>query len=138
MRKITSFSIGWNNCGLCCGEDKVCEITTVNLNKRSVRIEKFNGLNDLLAKEIYIVNQDKINELFEFINKMDVKNRMVCDYSNYVCDGSLWELRLRYNNNEIKLIKGTIDLPYWGKTIKRMIGDMLCEHCIEIPVLFGL
>ena len=61
MKKITSFSIDWYSCGLCSGDDIVHEKTIVYLNKKLIRIEKFNCLDELLAKEEYFVLSDKIN-----------------------------------------------------------------------------
>ena len=138
MKQITSFSIDWYNCGLCCAFDIVHEKTTIYLRKNLIKIEKFNGLNDLISKEEYFVQRDSINDFFDFINKTDLSNAWKNDYSVMVCDGSRWEMRLRYSDRTVKLIKGTVDKPDKGRKIEKMIKDMLPdEECIEDPVLFG-
>lgn len=138
MKKKTSFSIDWYSCGLCSGDDIVHEKTIVYLNKKLIRIEKFNGLDELLAKEEYFVLSDKINEFFDFVNKIDLNQEWKNDYTVMVCDGWMWEMRLRYSDNTVRLIKGTIELPAKGRIIKKMIENMLSnEECMEIPILFG-
>lgn len=138
MKKITSFSIDWYSCGLCSGDDIVHEKTIVYLNKKLIRIEKFNGLDELLAKEEYFVLSDKINEFFDFVNKIDLNQEWKNDYTVMVCDGWMWEMRLRYSDNTVRLIKGTIEMPAKGRIIKKMIENMLSnEECMEMPILFG-
>ena len=95
MKQITSFSIDWYDCGLCNPLDKVHEKTTIYLRKNLIRIENFNGLNELLSKKEYFVNRDDINDFFDFINKMDSGNEWKNDYSVMVCDGSTWEMLFR-------------------------------------------
>ena len=138
MKQITSFSIKWYTCGLCCGLDKVREKTTVYLRKNLIKIEKFNGLDELLSKEEYFVLRDNINNFFDYINKIDLNNEFEKDYTVMVCDGSRWEIRLRYSDKTVKLIKGTVEKPEKGREIEKKIKDMLLNvKCIEMPILFG-
>lgn len=138
MKQITSFSIDWHDCGLCCALDKVCEKTTIYLRKNLIKIEKFNGLNILLSKEEFFANRELINDFFDFINDMDANNNWKEDYSVMVCDGSQWEMKLRYNDKTVKHIKGTVVKPDKGRKIEKMIKGMLSdERCIETPILFG-
>lgn len=137
MKRITSFSIDWYSCGLCSSFDKVHEKTIVYLNKKIIKIEKFNGLGELLTREEYFVLRDNINEFFDFINKIDLSHEWKNDYTVMVCDGWMWEMRLRYSDNTVKLIKGTVEMPAKGRTIKKMIINMLSNECIEMPILFG-
>lgn len=137
-RQITSFSIDWYRCGLCNPLDKVHEKTTVYLRKRIIKIEKFNGLNELLGKEEYFVPGNHVHNFFDCINKMDLNNTWEKDYSVPVCDGATWEMRLRYSDRTIKLIVGTVEKPDKGQEIESMIEDMLVRaKCIESPMLFG-
>ena len=135
-KQITSFSIDWHDCGLCCAFDKVREKTTIYLRKNLIKIEKFNGLNDLLGQGKYFVSREDISELFDFINKMDSNNNWKDDYRVMVCDGSIWEMKLRYNDKTVKVIKGTVEKPDKGRKIEKMIKDMLFNECIEEPILF--
>ena len=138
MKQITSFSIDWYNCGLCNPLDKVRERTTVYLRKKMIKLEKFNGLDELLGKEEHFVCSESISDFFDFINKTDLQNGWKNDYSVIVCDGSRWEMRLRYSDRTVKVIRGTVDKPDKGRKIEKMIKDMLLDKaCIEDPVLFG-
>ena len=138
MKRITSFSIDWYNCGLCNSLDIVHERTTLYLSKKLIKSEKFNGLDELLGKEEYFVCSESINDFFDFISKMDSNNEWKKDYTVVVCDGSRWEMRLRYSDRTGKLIVGTVEKPDKGRKIEKMIKDMLSnEKCIENPILFG-
>ena len=86
MKRITSFSIDWYSCGICSGFDKAHEKTIVYLNKKLIRIEKFNGLGELLAREEYFVFRDNINDFFDFVNKIDLNQEWKNDYTVMVCD----------------------------------------------------
>ena len=137
-KQVTSFSIDWYDCRLCCALDKVHEKTTIYFRKNLIKIEQFNGLNVLLGKYEIFANRDDVNEFFDFINKSDSNNSWKDDYSVMVCDGLLWEMRLRYNDRTIKLVKGTVEKPDKGRKIEKMIENMLSnERCVEKPILFG-
>lgn len=138
MKQITSFSIDWHDCGLCSSLDKVHERITIYLRKKLIKLEKFNGLDELLGKEEYFVCSKSVNDFFDFINEMDLNNEWKKDYTVMVCDGSCWEMRLRYSDRTIKLIIGTVEKPDKGAKIVKMIKDMLFDKkCIETPMLFG-
>lgn len=138
MKQITSFSIDWHDCGLCSSLDKVHERITVYLRKQLIKLEKFNGLDELLGKEEYIIYSESVNDFFDFISRMDLNNEWKKDYTIMVCDGSRWEMRLRYSDRTVKLIIGTVEKPDKGRKIEKMIKDMLSnEKCIESPILFG-
>ena len=138
MKQITSFSIDWHDCGLCNPLDKVHERTTVYLRKKLIKLEKFNGLDELLGKEEYFVCSESINDFFTFIGKMDLNNEWKNDYTVVVCDGSQWKMRLRYSDRTVKLIVGNVEKPDKGRKIEKMIKDMMhSKKCVEKPILFG-
>ena len=138
MKQITSFSVDWYDCGLCCAFDKTHERTTIYLRKKLIKVEKFNGLDELLSKEEYIVGGSDINEFFSFVNKTDSNNEWEKDYVVHVCDGSRWIMRLRYSDKTVKTVEGTVEKPDKGREIVKMIKNMLSKQmCIEDPVLFG-
>ena len=138
QKQITSFSVDWHDCGLCCPSDKVHEKTTIYLRKNLIKVEQFNGMNVLLNKEEYLTSRNDISEFFDFINKMDSKHNWKDDYRIMVCDGSQWEMRLRYSDRTVKLIVGNIEKPDKGRKIEKMINDMLFDKkCINKPILFG-
>ncbi len=138
MKQITSFSIDWHNCGLCSSLDKVHERITVYLRKKLIKLEKFNGLGELLSKKECFVCSDSVNDFFDFISMMDLNNEWEKDYTVMVCDGSRWEMRMRYSDRTVKLILGTVKKPDKGRKIEKMIKGMLSDgKCIEIPMLFG-
>ena len=137
-KQITSFSIDWYNCGLCNPLDKVHERITIYLRKNLVRIEKLNGLNDLLSKREYIVHREDMNNLFDVIHQMDSDNKWKKDYSVMVCDGSSWKMRLRYSDRTVKHMMGTVEKADAGSEIEKMIKNMLLRvDCTETPILFG-
>ena len=138
MKQITSFSIDWHHRGLCSSLDKVRERTTVYLRRNLIKSEKFNGSGELLGKEECFVCRESISKFFDFISKTDSNNEWKKDYTVAVCDGSRWEMRLRYSDRTVRLIVGTAKKPDKGIKIEEMIKDMLSDGtCIEMPVLFG-
>ena len=103
-----------------------------------IKLEKFNGLDELLGKEEYFVCSESINDFFDFIGKMDLNNEWKNDYTVVVCDGSQWRMRLRYSDRTVKLIVGNVEKPDKGRKIEKMIKDMMPnKKCIEKPILFG-
>lgn len=92
----------------------------------------------MLSKKEHFVIGDNLSDFFDFINKTDLNNEWKNDYSVRVCDGSIWEMRLRYNDRTVKLIKGNVCLPKNGRKIKKMIEDMLSiDKSIELPIIYG-
>lgn len=136
--RITSFSIDWYNWSCCCADDEVHEKTTIYLNKTLIKINKFNGLEELLEEHNCLVSKDNIKNFFQLLESIDQQNKWKQDYCVEVCDGSAWEIRLRYSDRTIKLIKGTIEKPPLGNKIDKCIRDMLLlSHDFADPILFG-
>lgn len=137
-KRITSFSIDWFNWSCCCAYDGVHEKTTIYLNKSLIKIDKYNGLNELIEEQNCLVPKEDIKEFFQLLESIDQQNKWKQDYSVEVCDGSAWEIRLRYSDRTIKFIKGTIEKPPLGNKIDKYIRDMLLlSHDFADPILFG-
>lgn len=135
---ITSFSIDWYNCGLCCGDSIVHEKTTLHHRKREISIKQYNGMNTMLTETRCKVPKEDIEGFFLMLEQMDAENSWQSDYRVMVCDGWSWTVRIRYSNGTVKRVEGTVDLPPNGNKITKKIRNMLGKtFCIVEPQLFG-
>ena len=134
--KITCFKLNWYDCGLCCGEDTVQEEITVYRNDNCMFFKELNGCGVICSSEIINIEKEKIDEFFEFLEK--IYDKWENDYEVEVCDGSSWRIRMWHSSHKVKTVCGTIEYPPYGKEIESHIRSfiMLCKNTIA-PKMFG-
>ena len=134
--KITCFKLNWYDCGLCCGEDTVQEEITVYRNDNYMVFKELNGCGVIYSSEIINIEKEKIDEFFEFLEK--IYDKWENDYEVEVCDGSSWRIRMWNSSHKVKTVCGTIEYPPYGKEIESHIRSfiMLRKNTIA-PKMFG-
>lgn len=136
--RITCFSIDWYNCGCCCVDDNVHERITIYENGSKIKIKQFNGRREVIEEMEYKVPGEKIWEFFSFIHNTMMLRKWNDDYRVEVCDGSEWEMRIKYSDRTVTCIKGTVEKPPLGAEIEKLINQMLeSTCCLYEPILFG-
>jgi len=134
---VTSFSIDWYNCSCCAVDSIVHEKTTLYLNKSLIKIKSYNGYQEIVEEQTIPVEKDKIKELFDYIQNVAFYE-LQQNYRVEVCDGSEWVLKLRYSDNTITAIQGTVEKPPFCDKIENKINKLLFEaKSFADPILFG-
>lgn len=135
---ITSFELNWFNCGMCCADEVIHEKIVLYRRKKRIVLKKYNGWKEEVLSTNVIVDKTDIENFFKLLEQLDEKSKWESDYRVDVCDGSEWELKLRYNDNRIKKIQGTVKPPPNAKRLESSILLMLEKaRCVETPILFG-
>ena len=134
--KITSFKLNWYDCGLCCADQMVQEEITVYRNNNLMVFKELNGYGVIRSCEIIHINQDRVKEFFDFLEK--TSDKWETDYKVPVCDGSAWEVRMWHSSHKVKKVCGTVEYPPNGKKIEEYIHSFIMDgkSLIE-PILFG-
>ena len=67
--KITCFKLNWYNCGLCCADFPVQEEVTIYRKDKYLVYKELNGYGVICSCEIIHIENDKINEFFDFLEE---------------------------------------------------------------------
>ena len=135
-KRITSFGITWCDWSLHCIEDIDKHITTISRNKCVIRQLMFNEVSkEPLSIYEYMVSRNQCEGFFSFLRDVALVDEWQNDYSVLVCDGWSWESKIRYSNNTIKKVNGTVKPPPFGNDIAERILAM--AEYVEIPLLFS-
>ena len=134
--KITSFKLNWYDCGLCCADDAVQEELAIYRNNNYMVFKELNGYGVIRSCEIIHIDQDRVSEFFDFLEK--TSDKWETDYKVPVCDGSAWEVRMWHSSHKVKKVCGTVEYPPNGKKIEEYIHSFIMDgkSLIE-PTLFG-
>lgn len=134
--KITSFKLNWYDCGLCCADDAVQEELAIYRNNNYMVFKELNGYGVIRSCEIIHIDQDRVSEFFDFLEK--TSDKWETDYKVPVCDGSAWEVRMWHSSHKVKKVCGTVEYPPNGKKIEEYIHSFIMDgkSLIE-PILFG-
>ena len=134
--RITTFKLDWYDCGLCCIEDVVHERLTISRNKNALEFVRFNGRGDPLSSETIGIQQASVDSLFSLLEHLDT--HWGTDYRVDVCDGSSWEITVRYSTNKTKHIHGTVEYPPYGPEVENQIRQILRQYQTFLePIIFG-
>ena len=80
--KITSFKLNWYDCGLCCADDAVQEELAIYRNNNYMVFKELNGYGVIRSCEIIHINQDRVKEFFDFLEKTSDKSEFtICAVS---------------------------------------------------------
>ena len=134
--KITSFKLNWYDCGLCCADDAVQEELAIYRNNNYMVFKELNGYGVIRSCEIIHIDQDRVSEFFDFLEK--TSDKWETDYKVPVCDSSAWEVRMWHSSHKVKKVCGTVEYPPNGKKIEEYIHSFIMDgkSLIE-PILFG-
>lgn len=124
MDKITSIEITNRASGPFNAEEIVAETVKIYSTGKFKHLQ----YNELLEKPVnefeYIIEAAEMNTFFEQLVS-DIKvYEWVEDYSVPVCDGWSWEFKLRYSDNKIKKVIGTVEPPPRGDLLKSLINKL--------------
>ena len=134
--KITSFKLNWYDCGLCCADDAVQEELTIYRNNNYMVFKELNGYGVIRSCEIIHIDQDRVSEFFDFLEK--TSDKWETDYKVPVCDGSAWKMRMWHSSHKVKTICGTVEYPPHGQEIEEFLRTFVAEEKSLIdPKLFG-
>ena len=134
--RITSFKLTWYDCGLCCADDVVQERIVVSRNKKAMVFKRLNGYGETVSTEEIQIDKPMVEEFFTFLDNSD--SSWATDYSVEVCDGSAWEVMLRYNSHKTRKIQGTIEYPPCGPEIEKFIISFIEQaQSMSAPIMFG-
>ena len=120
--KITSFKLNWYDCGLCCADDAVQEELAIYRNNNYMVFKELNGYGVICSCEIIHIDQDRVSEFFDFLEK--TSDKWETDYKVPVCDGSAWEVRMWHSSHKVKKVCGTAE---WHRTASS--GRAPSEFC---------
>lgn len=133
-KKITSIIIINTSWGLIIGDEISEEVLTI-YRKGKIRHQLYNRQSDKPAREYeYDVASSDINSFFKSLTDIFRVNEWEADYSVDVCDGWHWELKIRYSDNTIKKIEGTVEPPPKGELLKKYILE-LADYNVEPWIL---
>ena len=134
--RITSFKLDWFDCGLCCVDDVVHERITIGRNKKQLVFAQLNGYGSVVGTEEIGIAPHLVEEFFAFLEQAE--GQWETDYRVEVCDGSSWEVLIRYSTHKTKKILGTIDYPPCGPEIEKFIATVIEQaESLADPIMFG-
>lgn len=86
---------------------------------------QYNGLsNEPASKYKYKVNTSKMDVFFNtLVTKIKVQD-WKDNYNVEVCDGWVWECKIRSSNNMIKKAVGTVEPPPGGEQLMKLIFEL--------------
>lgn len=133
-KRITSIVTHNISHALSSGEDVAAQ--KVHIYRHGlVKQQIFNGMSKLPIREYkYKVNRKEIERFFRFIEHEIRVESWEDDYSILVYDGWSWEFSIRYSDNNIKKVIGTVESPPQGKRLEEHINNLVVFN--EEPWLF--
>ncbi len=124
MNKITSIEITNTSSGPYCENEIVAE--TVKIYRAGkIKHLQYNGLSEKAVNEFdYKVGSSKMDTLFDqLVSRIKIQDWNE-NYSVPVCDDWSWEFKMRYSNNEVQKVIGTVKLPRRGDILKELINKL--------------
>lgn len=120
-KKITSIEIENTFFALCSVYEITREILKIyRIGK--IKHYQYNGIfNHPFSEYNYKVNASEMDEFFKFLIIEIKVQSWNDDYSVEVCDGCSWECKIRYSDNTVKKITGTVEPPPRGNQLKNWI-----------------
>jgi hypothetical protein len=120
-KKITSIKIINTSWGLIdIGEIAEQALTIYRTGK--IKHQIYNRASDKPVNEYeYKINKADMNSFFNYLTDNVNIQEWKEDYSIEVCDGWCWELKIRYSDNTIKKVIGTVEKPPKGDQIEEYI-----------------
>ncbi len=133
-KRITSLTIQQESWGLLAPDEDSSHELKIN-RRGTVSHNIYAGSKEKPARVYkYKVGIDKIEEFFNFLENKIKIHSWTDDYSVDVCDGYHWTIIVRYSDNRIKKIEGTVEPPPEGKKLERLIKKMILFE--ERPWIF--
>ena len=141
--RLTSLTLNWHYRGMASAESPVHEVIKVSRNPSAIQWSQYNGLKDRIQQRSYRLSSQEQKTIFQLFQDIfgpydGFDSRNLSDYYVDVCDGSEWEIVLRYSHNPVKHITGTVELPPYGNQITIELKKLLAAHgCDVSPAFFG-
>ena len=122
MNKITSIEITNRASGSYC-EDEIVAETVKIYRTGKIKHLQYNGLSEKSVNEFnYKIGTAKMSTFFDQLVSRIMIHDWNEDYSVLVCNGGWsWEFKMRYSDNTVKKVIGTVEPPPRGKTLKNLI-----------------
>lgn len=141
--QISSLELRWRCCGMTAADAPVQEVIKVTHRPSTIQWSQYNGLGELIQQRFYPLSRQERDAFFQLLHEIfgpweGFDRRNPSDYSLEICDGSQWELLLRYAHNPVRHIIGAVALPPYGKRITEELRKLLAAHgCEASPAFFG-
>lgn len=121
MSKITSIEITNRSSGPYY-EDEIVVETVKIYRTGKIKHLQYNGLSEKPVNEFdYKIGTAKMSTFFDqLVSRIMIQNWNE-DYSVPVCDGWSWEFKMRYSDNAVKKVIGTVEPPPRGKQLRSSI-----------------
>jgi hypothetical protein len=125
MEKLTSIEITNRASGGPYYEDEIVAETVKIYRTGKIKHLQYNGLSEKPINEFdYTIEVAEMNTFFDqLVSDIKVYD-WVEDYSVPVCDGWSWEFKIRYSDNKIKKVIGTVEPPPRGDLLKSLINKI--------------
>ena len=141
---LSSFSLDWYSCGLNDGSEPVHERIKVYQNRNRIDWRQYDGNKNVLKHRLFHISSKEkrtlfrlFREIFGEYNGFEKRNKL--NYCVDVCDGSEWEIRVRYSSTPDKHIRGNVEMPPYGRQIEEAIKEILSGYDCDVdPVFFGI
>lgn len=121
MEKITSIEIT-NRASGPYYEDEIVAETVKIYRTGEIKHLQYNGLSEKPVKEFhYKIGTAEMSTFFnQLVSRIKIQDWNE-EYSVPVCDGWSWEFKMRYSNNTVKKVIGTVEPPPRGKQLRSSI-----------------
>ena len=134
---ITYFSLTWQNCGLHCGEDISSTIIIVTSSKKKITYGQLDARGNVISCQDGPLQTSNGRRFFTLLEEAFNQWAGQDDFSIPVCDGSCWNIKLRFSSGKTYRIKGTVAFPPLGKQIEEELLRLSSDAGIRIYQLFG-
>jgi len=120
-KRITSIEIKNTSSGLCSVDEIIAETLRIYRTGK-IKHQQYNGLSEKPVGEYeYKIDASKMDAFFNIlVTKIKVQT-WNADYSVEVCDGWSWDCKIRYSDNTVKKIAGTVEPPPRGNQLRNQI-----------------
>lgn len=123
---MNHFELQWYDCGPHTVDD-IGHVSTA-VFKNEIQVRFYNGYG-LVNGKIYPLNAKQFHEVFRMMDQCR-KEWETDDYSEMVCDGYGWELKMYSNRKRIRTVSGTVQTPPHGEEIRKMIKKIVgAKNC---------
>lgn len=124
MEKITSIEIT-NRASGPYYEDEIVAETVKIYRTGKIKHLQYNGLSEKPVNEFdYKIDSAAMNIFFNQLDSRIKIENWNEDYSLPVCDGWSWEFKMRYSDNTVKKVIGTVEPPPRGDLLKNLINKL--------------
>ncbi len=148
VARLTSLSVSWFDCGLIENTENTVvreRIKVFRTQRPRLEWSQYNEKNKRINRSMGHLPAKETEDAFSQFENIfgayeDFDRSTKTDYSVEVCDGSQWELRLRYSVNPEIVIRGTIELPPYGEQIKDVFHRLIerADSWEGCPRIFGI